>query len=173
MTSERILDLTRKLERNKKLVHDAFGSLPAEGWNRKVYENPTVWTVKDLLAHFVSTERTLLDLAKNIAAGGRGAPEGFDRDEYNRREQAAYRLRPPQELLDLFFESRGLTLQWINTLSDEKLDLTGWHPGLGEATLETIMTGIHGHILLHLKDLKQAKPPARKNISAWTEPAGV
>jgi hypothetical protein len=173
MTSARILELNRKLERNKQRVQDAFGALPPEGWNRKVYDDPAVWTAKDLLAHFVSAERSLLDLAKNIAAGGRGAPEGFDREEYNRREQAAYRLRPPREILDLFTESRDLTLQWLNKLKEEQLDRKGWHPGFGDATLETVLEGIHGHILLHLKDFKQSRPPSGKPISSWNGPAGL
>jgi hypothetical protein len=155
MTSERILDLTRKLERNKIRVQAAFENIPAEGWNRTVYENPAVWTARDLLAHFASAEKELRMLAENIAAGGAGAPEGFDYNEFNRREQEACRKCAPEELLRMFLEARDANLQWVNNLDEEQLDSKGRHPAMGEVTLEALLTAIHGHILLHLKELKE------------------
>jgi hypothetical protein len=154
MASERILEIKRRLERGKARLESLYGSVPPDGWERTVYEKPAVWTARDLLAHFVSVERSMLDLAKNLAKGGKGAPEGFDYDEYNRREQESYRKRSPQELMELFVESRNLTLKWLDGVTDEQLDRTGRHPGLGDVSLESVLASLHGHMLLHWKDLK-------------------
>jgi hypothetical protein len=110
MTSYRIQDLHKKLERNKALVLRTFGKIQGDGWNQAVHEKPVVWTHRDLLAHFVSSERMLLKLSKDIAGGGRGAPEGFDYDAFNREEQETFRSYTPEALLQMFGEARDSTL---------------------------------------------------------------
>jgi len=49
--------------------------------------------------------------------------------------------------------ARGRTVDWVRTLSDGQLDLPGRHPALGQITLETMITAIYGHQLLHMRDL--------------------
>jgi len=49
--------------------------------------------------------------------------------------------------------ARGRTLNWVRTLSEGQLDLLGRHPALGQVTLETMITAIYGHQLLHMRDL--------------------
>jgi hypothetical protein len=153
MTSPRIQALKNKLERNKIRVLAAFVNLPDDGWEKAVYENPDPWTMRDLLAHFVSAERMLLTLAKDIAAGGKGAPADFNYDEFNRTEREVYRSHAPAELLQMFIQSRDSTLEWMNGLNEEQLDRKGLHPALGEVTLEDLLAAVHGHILLHLREL--------------------
>jgi hypothetical protein len=153
MTASRIQDLKKKLERNKARVLAAFVNQPDENWEKPVYEKPARWTARDLLAHFVSSERMLLTLSKDIAAGGKGAPEGFDYDEFNRKEQEAYRSHTPTDLLQQFIQSRDSTLEWMNGLSEAQLDRKGLHPALGEVTLEETLAAMHGHILLHLREM--------------------
>ena len=153
MPVSRIQELKNKLERNKVRVLAAFVNLPDDGWDKRVYANSAPWTLRDLLAHFVSAERMLLKLSKDVAAGGKGAPEGFDYDAFNRKEQEAYRSHAPADLLQMFIQSRGSTLEWINGLSEEQLDRKGLHPALGEVTLEDLLAAVHGHILLHLREI--------------------
>ena len=153
MTSHRIQELVKKMERNKSLVLRTFANVQPGGWGKAVHENPGAWTLRDLLAHFVSSERMLLKLSKDIAAGGPGAPEGFHYDEFNRKEQELYRSQSPEELLRLFGEARDSTLQWMGNLVEGLLDRKGRHPALGEATLEDVLSAIHGHILLHIREL--------------------
>jgi hypothetical protein len=153
MTSYRILDLQKKLERNKTLVLRTFSKVPSDGWDKPVYTKPATWTLRDLLAHFVSSEHTLLKLSKDVAGGGRGAPEGFNYDSFNQEEQEKYRSQTPEELLRMFGEARDSTLEWINSLVEGLLDRKGNHPALGEVTLEQMLSAIHGHILLHMREL--------------------
>jgi hypothetical protein len=153
MTSYRIQDLQRKLERNKTLVQRTFAKIQPDGWNQSVYEKPARWTLRDLMAHFVSSEAMLLDLSRDVAGGGRGAPEGFDYEAFNREEQERYRSRTPDELMRMFAEARDATLAWTGSLVEGTLDRKGRHPALGEVTVEGILSAIHGHILLHMREL--------------------
>jgi hypothetical protein len=41
----------------------------------------------------------------------------------------------------------------MNGLVEGLLDRKGHHPALGEVTLEDVLSTIHGHILLHLREL--------------------
>ena len=153
MTSSRIQDHQKRLERNRSLVLKTFSNVRPGGWSKTVYEEPTPWTLRDLLAHFVSAERALRELAENIAAGGEGAPEGFDYNAFNRREQNVYRAYSPEELLRMFSESRDSLLEWSGTLTAEQLDRKGRHPAWGEVTLSDVLSAVHGHTLLHIRDL--------------------
>ncbi|MGB7537168.1 MAG: DinB family protein, partial [Anaerolineales bacterium] len=92
-------------------------------------------------------------LSKDVAGGGRGAPEGFNYDSFNQGEQEKYQSRTPEELLRMFGAARDSTLDWINNLVEGLLDRKGNHPALGEVTLEQMLSAIHGHILLHMREL--------------------
>ena len=154
MTSHRLQELIRKLERNKSLVLRTFANVQPEGWGTAAHEKPGSWTLRELLAHFVSSERMLLTLSKDIAGGGQGAPPGFDYDAFNEQEQEAFRSDEPEELLRMFGEARDSTLMWMGSLVEGALDRKGNHPALGEVTLEQILSTIHGHILLHIRELQ-------------------
>ncbi len=153
MTSHRIQELFRKLERNKSLVLRTFANVQPGGWGTAVSDKPGSWTLRELLAHFVSSERMLLKLSKDVAGGGRGAPLGFDYDAFNKEEQEAYQSYKPEELLRMFGEARDSTLAWMGGLVEGALDRKGNHPALGEVTLEDLLSAIHGHILLHIREL--------------------
>jgi hypothetical protein len=156
MASRRISDLQRRLERNKLRVLGVFGKFQPPDWDKSVYEKPAVWTARDLLAHFVSAEKELLVLAQNLAAGGKGAPEGFDYNGFNRTEQEKYRSTKPEELIGMFAESRDKTTAWAAGLTDGQLDNKGRHPAMGEVTLEAVLEAVCGHVLLHLRELNHS-----------------
>jgi hypothetical protein len=145
MASKRIRNLQRKLARNRNLVERSFAGIGDGGWSRTVYETPRTWTVRDVRG-----------LAENIAAGGKGAPDGFDYNEFNRAEQDAYRSYAPQELLGMFRTARDRTVEWTGGLQDGQLDRKGNHPAWGELSVEGVLTAIHGHTLMHLKELKHS-----------------
>jgi hypothetical protein len=152
MESARINNLSNRLERTTLRVHKFFEALPVEKWEEVIYSDPEPWTRRGLLAHLVSSENIQLTLARDIVAGGKGAPPDFDYDAFNHAEQEAYRLHAPGELLQLFDQARSATMDWLRGLAEGQLDLRGLHPALGEVSVEEILTAIHGHILLHLKD---------------------
>ncbi len=149
----RIEMLMARLEKGRSKTLEILGSLAPDQWTRTVYDEPSPWTVRDLLAHFASAEVKLLELVQGVASGGPGAPAGMDYDAFNATEQRRLRGRSPQELLRAYDEARQATVGWVSTLGDAELDRTGRHPALGEVTVETMLTAMYGHQLQHMRDL--------------------
>ena len=135
-------------------TQELLASLSVDRWTQIVYAQPYVWTVRDLVAHFFSAEQHLLALAQDVAAGGLGAPLGLDYDAFNAEEQERLKDRSPQELLPALAQARQATVAWVRTLDDRQLDRVGRHPALGEIPLETMLTAMYGHQLLHMRDLR-------------------
>ena len=154
--SERIERLVARLQKGIGKTKAVFEAISPAQWETVLYEEPYPWTVRDLLAHFVSAEEGLLRIAQDIAAGGPGAPEGFDYDAYNAAEQKRLADVPPEKLLADLTAARQRTIEWVKSLQEADLDRVGRHPALGEIDLETFINAIYGHQLLHMRDLMQA-----------------
>jgi hypothetical protein len=132
---------------------EILSSLTDDQWKTVLYEEPYPWTVRDLSAHFLSSEVGLLRIMQDIAAKGPGAPEGFNYNEFNAQEQARLAGLPPRQLLADLVTAREATIAWVAGLSDADLDRVGHHPALGQINLETFITAIYGHQLMHMRDL--------------------
>lgn len=152
MSSPRVSALVARLEKGRQKTRETFSRLTPEQWQQPLYTEPNVWTPRDLLAHFLSAELHLLPLCQDIAAGGKGAPDGFDVDGFNAQEQQRLAACSIEELSGQLDAARQKTLDWIQTLNDEQLDHAGNHPALGEVTLETLILSIYGHQLFHIRD---------------------
>ena len=153
MPEPRVQELIVKLERGMQKTEQRFRSLPPEKWSITVYDGSPPWTARSLLAHFASSEVALLAMAKNVASGGPGAPEGFDFDAFNAEEQIRLASRTAEELLGDLISARDALLSWLRALPESALDCQGRHPALGTVSLETMITAIYGHQLLHMRDL--------------------
>ena len=152
--SARIDKLIARLGKGTSKTEEAFGRLSDEQWHLTLYESPSLWTVRDLLAHFLSAEEGMLRIARDIARGGPGAPEGFDYNAYNASEQARLEGLSSQELLADLAATREALTAWVTGLGEATLDLRGHHPALGDITLEQLINAIHGHQLMHMRDLQ-------------------
>ena len=152
MTHPRAVALVTKLEKGQRKTFEILKALTAEQCQRLLYHEPS-WQVRHLFAHFVSAERQLLDLARDVARGGSGAPPDFDIDRFNADEQSQLEGQSPPVLLDLLGQARQQTIEWVKTLGPKELDKIGRHPALGEVTVETMISAIYGHQLMHMRDL--------------------
>lgn len=159
---KRVDELAARLRKGARKTAESLGDLNDDQWKMVLYEGPPSWTVLNLLAHFLSAEEGLLRVAQDIAAGGPGATEDFDYDEYNASEQARLAGLLPDKLLADLAAARRATIAWVaeldeadpSTSSGHRLDRIGHHPALGEITLETIINAIYGHQLMHVRDLQ-------------------
>jgi hypothetical protein len=151
---KRVDGLVARLRKGRHKTAETFSSLSDEQWQTVLYEGPPVWTVRDLLAHFLSAEEELLRIAQDIVAGGEGAPKGFDYDTFNAREQVRLTGLPRDRLLADLTAARQATITWAGELSEQDLDRIGYHPALGEVTLENMINAIYGHQLMHMRDLQ-------------------
>ena len=163
MPAPRIERLIARLEKGRAALQRAFADLPPEQWQRTVYAEPAVWTVRDVLAHLLSAEEGLRMLAQEAASGGEGAPEGMDYHAFNAAEQERLRALSPEELLAAWGEARNATLAMVRGLEKRQLDREGRHPALGIVTVETILNAIYGHQLMHLRDLPVEGSPRHRS----------
>jgi 1,6-anhydro-N-acetylmuramate kinase len=144
--------LLGRLRKGMRKTNEILEPLTPEEWSRVLYQEPYPWTIRDLLAHFLSAEEGLRRIGQDIAAGGRGAPEGLDYNHYNAEEQERLAGIPPAQLLADLDTARQQTIAWVETLADEDLNREGTHPALGKIDLETLINAIYGHQLMHMRD---------------------
>jgi len=152
MSQSRLDDLLAKLEKGHQKTREFFDRLSPAEWQSPLYTEPN-WNIHNLLAHFVSAEQNLLELSQNVAAGGKGAPEGLHIDPFNAQEQNRFQGQSVQALLEALDGARQRTIAWARTLSDEQLDKKGRHPALGVVRVEDMLTAIYGHQILHIRDV--------------------
>lgn len=151
MTSERANALLDKLKRGLEKSRSIFRSLSPAQWGTAISDDPNAWTMKVLLAHFISTEAQLLEIADDIASGGLG-PEEVDIDSFNADEMARMETLTIDQLLPLLDETRAATVAWLLGQTDESLNLIGRHPTLGMVNVEMVLFSIYAHQLLHMRE---------------------
>lgn len=154
--SRRVAHLVARLEKGMERTRETFDNLNSTQLESVCYAEPYPWTVRDLLAHFLSAEEGLVMAAQDIVAGGKGAPEGFDYEAFNASEWERLADRSPQQLMADLTAARQRTIAWVRGLDDEDLDRVGRHPALGEIDVETFLNVIYGHQLLHVREMLKA-----------------
>ena len=147
--------LAERLKKEGEKVSAYFSGLTDEQWQTEVYTEGDTWTIRNVLAHFVTTERGLLKLFERIRQGGLGASEDFSIDHYNARQQEKTRDIPVPELLKQFSEVRTETIEWVSNLSQDQLTIEGRHPFLGQVPLVEMLKMIYLHNQLHIRDFRK------------------
>ena len=147
--------LADRLTKEGQKVVDYFSTLKDEQWNTEVYTEGEVWTVRNILAHFVTSERGLHKLFESIKDGGAGASDNFSIDQYNTRQQEKTRDLTSEELLDQFVSVRADLAKWVSNLSHEDLVKEGRHPFMGQVHLSEMIKMIYMHNQLHFRDFRK------------------
>ncbi len=132
-----------------------FASLAAGQWNAIVYTEGAEWTVRSILAHYVTAEKGFARLFPSILTGGPGASEDFDIDRYNASQQEKTRDLAPAELLEQFKITRAEMTAWVACLSESDLQKQGRHPFLGPTTLAEMIKMVYRHNQIHYRDLRK------------------
>ena len=152
--SQRVDELVARLHKGSHKTQEILGGLTGDQWKMVLYEGPPAWTVRDLLAHFLSAEEALLHIMQDVTAGGLGAPEGLDYNAFNAQEQVRLAGSPPDRLLADLAVAREATIAWAGGLDEAALDCAGRHPALGVVPVETFLNAVYGHQLMHMRDLQ-------------------
>ena len=147
--------LAERLKKEGERVVAYFSSLTDAQWNTEVYSEGATWTIRNVLAHFVTSERGLLRLFDRIRGGGPGAAEDFSIDYYNARQQEKTRNLVPEELLKQYVEVRADMVEWVSRLSQEDLSVEGRHPFLGQVPLVEMVKMIYLHNQIHFRDIRK------------------
>ena len=151
-----ITELAEKLKLEGDRFVSIFSGLSDEQWGQEVYTEGTTWTIRNILSHFVTSERGLLKLFEQIRQGGAGAADDFSIDRYNAAMQARTKEATPPELLEQFKEVRANAIAWVSGLTEAELDITGRHPFLGHTAIRDMIKMLYIHDLNHYRDMKKA-----------------
>ena len=150
-----VAELVQKLKSEGEKYAAIFADLTDEQWQKEVYTEGSVWTIRSILAHLVTAERGFTKLFPSIRDGGPGASEDFDIDRYNASQQEKTRELTPRELLEQYKAVRAEMAAWVSSLDEADLDKRGRHPFLGQTTLREMIKLIYLHNQLHYRDLKK------------------
>ena len=114
--SERQRHINKRLRATGAATAEFFRSFAADSFQQQIYSTGGDWLLRDVLAHFVSIEHTFLNYGREILAGGEGAPEDFDIDEYNEAQIALKQHQEPDELLAAFEYAREETIALVESM---------------------------------------------------------
>jgi hypothetical protein len=148
-------ELAEKLTKEGEKFVQFFSNLKEEDWIKEVYTEGEMWTLRNVLSHFVTSERGLVKLFETIRQGGGGATDDFSIDRYNAAQQARTKDLAPPELLEQYREVRANSVAWISGLKDEELEIKGRHPFLGETVIREMIKMLYIHNQTHYRDVKK------------------
>ena len=151
-----ILELVEKLKTEGEKFTRIFSELRDDQWQTEVYTEGTTWTIRNVLSHFVTSERGLVKLFEQIRQGGAGAADDFSIDRFNESQQVKTKDLSIAELLEKYKSTRAETIAWVSGLKETDLEITGRHPFLGETVLREMIKMLYLHNQIHYRDLKKA-----------------
>jgi len=148
-------ELAEKLKSEGERLVKFFSELTEAQWTQDVYTEGTTWSVRNVLSHFVTSERGLLKLFEQIRQGGAGSSEDFSIDRYNAAQQQKSKDLTPAELIEQYKSVRADSIAWVSKLRDEELEIRGRHPFLGETVIREMIKMFYVHNQLHYRDIKR------------------
>jgi hypothetical protein len=151
--------LAEKLKEEGEKTVLFFRDLPDTAWETRMYSDGAIWSVRDVLAHFVVTEVGIPRIMREVLSGGIGSPDDFDLDDYNRRHVSGLENLPVEALLERFAALRADTIRFVSSLSAADLAIEGRHPYLGLAPLVDMIRLMYRHIQIHQRDIRRALSP--------------
>ena len=147
-----IAELKKNLEDSVRF----FNSLSSDQLRTQVYRDGARWTVQQVLAHFITIERSMQWLFKNILAGGAGAPEDFDLERFNRSQPKKLDGQSLNELITQFTAVREDTISIVRAMSDADFDREGRHAFHGPGKLERFIRWAYEHVGIHIDEIEKA-----------------
>lgn len=148
-------ELAEKLRTEGEKLISIFSGLTEEQWQKEIYTEGAIWTIRNVLSHFVTSERGLLKLFEKIRQGDAGSPDDFSIDRYNAAMQARTQQLTPGELLEQYKAIRAESVAWTLALSEDDLQKQGRHPFLGVTTIREMIKMLYIHNLNHYRDMKK------------------
>jgi hypothetical protein len=155
MESE-IIHLRKRLKDEGEKVSSFFESLSPEDWAVEVYTEGSRWHVRQILAHFISTELVYQRSLEDVLQGGNGAAFDLDIDQFNETEVAGMGPTPIGELLAGYRDARQKTLDLTKKMSESDLTRMATHPWFGEREVGWLLRLVYRHNTLHLQDIRKA-----------------
>ncbi|HKG53073.1 MAG TPA: DinB family protein [Anaerolineales bacterium] len=150
-----ITELAEKLKLEGEKFVAIFSGLHDDQWQMEVYTEGATWTIRNVLSHFVTSERGLIKLFEQIRQGSAGAADDFSIDRYNAAMQERTKSSTPKELIEQYKEVRANAIQWVAGLKESELEIAGRHPFLGQTVIREMIKMLYLHNQLHYRDMKK------------------
>ncbi|MGD8971551.1 MAG: DinB family protein [Desulfobacterales bacterium] len=160
---DRRTDMTLTLEEGAARTITFFQTLPPSDRDRPVYMDDVRWTVRQVLAHFITIEKSMQWLFRNILAGGPGSPEDFDLERFNRTQPAKLDGLSLEELIERFRAVRKETIAIVADMAESDFDRVGRHPFHGTDRLERFIRWADEHARLHELDIRGVLTATRES----------
>jgi len=126
-----------------------------EDWQRVAHDDKAGWTARDVLAHVVGAEPSLLGIITRAQAEGHYVPRpDFDLGLWNRRQVEKRVGKSPADLLAELDSNRVATLELLADLPESALDFPVRHPSYGDMTVEDVFRLIGFHERLHADEIR-------------------
>ncbi len=148
-------ELAEKLKAEGEKFYSLFAGLVDDQWTAEVYTEGETWTIRNVLSHFVTSERGLVKLFERIRTTGEGSSDDFSIDRYNEAQQRKTEKLTPQELLEQYREVRDTSVAWVAGLTVEELEITGRHPFLGMTKIRDMIKMLYIHNQNHYRDMRK------------------
>lgn len=148
-------ELADKLRSEGEKFFALFAGLTDDQWQMQVYTEGETWTIRNVLSHFVTSERGLVRLFERIRLTGEGASDDFSIDRYNASQQEKTKDLSPQELLEQYKAIRADSIAWTLSLDEADLEKQGRHPFLGMTSLREMIKMLYLHNQIHYRDMKK------------------
>jgi uncharacterized damage-inducible protein DinB len=139
------------MARAKLLV--AVGGLDAVAWEWQPGDGR--WSVRLTLAHVGSAQWSHLEVVRRLIAREPVAVPDFELDAWNLAQVAKRADWTVAQVLADLETAHQETLAFLDSLDDEKLDIVGSHPALGEISVGQVFRVIALHDSLHRRDIVQ------------------
>ncbi len=113
------------------------------------------WSIREMLAHVVSSEHGLLALARAIASGnGHVLPAGYDLHAENAKAVSKRRGMGVLDLLGEWEHGRAAWLAFLESVTAGQMELSGTHPASDQSvTIRTLMIIMLRHERSHRSEM--------------------
>jgi DinB superfamily len=154
--TDRRSEIIANLEKNLKNTISFFRSLSNDQLSVQVYSDGAKWTVKQIMAHFITIERSMHWLFKNMLSGGPGAPDDFDVDRFNLTQPKKLDGLTVEELIEQFISVREGTILIVKGMAEQDFIREGMHPFHGHGKLDRFIIWAYEHVGIHEDDIRKA-----------------
>ncbi len=156
MMNSRIVALKEELVAARETLNQALDAVGGR-WDTQIYSDGAQWTARELLIHLMVSHTGQVGVMQRILVGGEGVPENFDLERYNRSSVQKRSETAPEDARAALNQSHEELLAWLETLTDEQLDMKGRHASGHRLSIEQFLRfGFAKHEREHAADIIRA-----------------
>ena len=143
------------LDSSRRFLLSVVEAVREEDWQRVAHDDQARWTARNVLAHVVGAEPSLLGIITRAQAEGHYVPRpDFDLDFWNRRQVEKRAEKSPADLMAELDRNRVATLKLLADLPESALDIPVRHPSYGDMVVEDVFRLIGFHERLHADEIR-------------------